>query len=533
MRFWNESAEAMKDVAIGYCSKYITARSDFIGSFNISNDTWNVRCVGLYDLCMNYGITDEKMFTETTERTSSDFQRGLIRGFFDADGSVQGDLKKGVSIRLAQNDIPRLQVIQRMLLRFGIISSLYKNRTQEGMKPMPDGKGGYKDYLCKAMHELCIANDNIVKYAELIGFHEPAKTKRINEIINSYKRPPNKSQFFDSIAEIKPVGHQKVYDITVNKVHEFCANGIRAHNCAEVILKPYEFCNLTEVVCRESDTVDTLLRKVRIATIIGTYQSSLTNFTFIDPKWIENQKLERLLGVSLTGMWDCEMVREARVLNQLKVLALEINQEYAHRFEINRSAAITLVKPSGTVSQMVNSASGIHARFSKYYIRRIRIAATDPLLKLMKAQGYKAVPEVGQNETTANTFVLSFPVKSPDNAKVVDDLTALQQLEFWKRVKMEYCEHNPSCTIYVKNDEWLDIAQWIWKNWEYIIGLSFLPYSDHVYELAPYEAITKEKYEELKSQMTKVDFSKLIRYEKYDSTDMKKELACVGGVCEL
>lgn len=239
------------------------------------------------------------------------------------------------------------------------------------------------------------------------------------------------------------------------------------------------------------------------------------------------------MGVSLTGIWDCPAIRNPEVLKQLKEYAIQINKEYANKLGINPSTAITCVKPSGTVSQMVNSSSGIHARYAKYYIRRIRISATDPLLKLMKDQGFVAVPEVGTTEQNANTYVLSFPVKAPNNAIVVKDLTALEQLEFWKQVKINYCEHNPSATIYVKEDEWIPISQWIWNNWDYIIGLSFLPFSNHVYELAPYEEITEEEYERLSSKMTKVDFSKLVYYEKSDETNFKETVACAGGVCEL
>ncbi len=303
--------------------------------------------------------------------------------------------------------------------------------------------------------------------------------------------------------------------------------------CGEVLLKPMQFCNLSEVICRSSDNLMSLMRKIRIATIIGTYQSSLTNYNYISPKWKINQEFERLLGVSLTGQWDCEAVRDEYALKQLRQYCVTINQEYADRFGINQSTAVTSIKPSGTVSQMTNSASGIHARFSRYYIRRIRISATDPLLKLVKDQGYPCHPEVGQSEATANTFVLEFPVKSPDGCVCASDMTALEQLEYWKKIKVNYTEHNPSVTIYVKPDEWLTVGQWIWDNWEFITGLSFLPYSEHVYQLAPYEKISEEQYEEFKSKVSNIDFSKLIYYELEDATDVKKEVACVGGVCEL
>jgi len=533
LRFWNESAEYMKNIAVNYINDSIETRSDFTGSHNSYNNTWDVKCVGLYRLCQKYGITDKKMFTNITEKTSSDFQRGLIRGFFDADGSIQGNLENGISVRLSQIDIPRLLTVQRMLSRLGIISTLYTQKSLKGMKSMPDGRGGMKDYMCQDMHELVISKANLIIYAKSIGFHEPAKTTRITDLINSYKRKPNKEPFYDTIKSIKSMGFQPVYDVTIKDVHEFCANGIRAHNCGEILLQSNQFCNLSEVICRENDTVETLTEKVRIATMIGTYQSSLTNFQYISPKWKINQELERLLGVSLTGQWDCPIVRNADILTKLKDRSINVNAEYAKKLGINQSTSVTTCKPSGTVSQVTNSASGVHPRFSDYYIRRIRISATDPLLQLMKAQGYKVSPEVGQIEGLANTYVLDFPTKSPQNAVTVKDISALEQLEYWKMLKLNWAEHSVSVTIYVKPDEWVSVQSWVWNNFEFITGLSFLPVSEHLYQLAPYEEITKEQYEELSSKITRVDFSKLIQYEKSDETDVKRELACAGGVCEL
>lgn len=303
--------------------------------------------------------------------------------------------------------------------------------------------------------------------------------------------------------------------------------------CMEILLQPYQFCNLSEVVCRSDDTLTSLKRKIRIATIIGTYQATLSNFQYISPKWKENQEKERLLGVSLTGMMDCPVLQNANVLTALKHYSITVNREYATRFDINPATAITAVKPSGTVSQLVNASSGIHARYAPYYIRRIRITASDPLFQLMKDQGYTYWPEVGQVEPNVNTYVLEFAVKAPDNAICTKDMTALQQLEYWKIVKTNYTEHNPSVTISVKPTEWFETGNWVLEKFDYITGLSFLPFSEHIYALAPYEEITREQYEEMSSKLKPVDFSKLIYYEKTDTTDVKKEVACAGGVCEL
>lgn len=308
---------------------------------------------------------------------------------------------------------------------------------------------------------------------------------------------------------------------------------IGTNPCGEILLQNYQQCNLSEVVCRSNDTIQTLRRKIQIASLIGTYQSTLTDFKYIENIWTHNNREERLLGISLTGQWDCPVVRNPEVMNQLKQLAISTNEIYAERFGINRSTAVTCVKPSGTVSQLVNSSSGMHPRFSDYYIRRVRINANDPILNLLKDQGYKIVPEVGQTVDNATTFVVEFPIKSPNDAITVDQISALEQLQYWKMVKLNYTEHNPSITIYIKENEWLQVGNWIWENWDIVTGLSFLPYSDHIYTLAPYEKITKDQYYQIKSSIPDIDFSKLIKYEKSDTTDLKMEPACSSNKCEF
>lgn len=302
--------------------------------------------------------------------------------------------------------------------------------------------------------------------------------------------------------------------------------------CGEIILQSKQFCNLTEVIARESDTKETLLEKIRLATILGTYQASLTNFSYISEDWSKNCQEERLLGVSVTGQWDSEEARKPDTLKALKEKAVKTNEEYAKRFGVNPSTAITAVKPSGTVSQTFNTASGIHPRHSKYYIRRVRISATDSLFKMLKEQGFPYQPEVGQTEDNANTYVLSFPVAAPGNI-FKDDITALDQLEYWKNVKLNYTEHNPSATISIGEDEWIPVLNWVQKNWDIIGGLSFLPRFDHVYRLAPYEEIDKATYDEMVSKIPTIDYAKLVMYELQDETEQKKELACAGGACEV
>lgn len=308
---------------------------------------------------------------------------------------------------------------------------------------------------------------------------------------------------------------------------------IGTNPCGEIILQSKQFCNLSEIIARANDDEESLMRKMKLATILGTYQASLTNFSYLSKTWKKNCERERLLGVSITGQWDCKAVRKPEILQKLRAEAVRINKVYAKRFDINQSSCITCVKPSGTVSQTVDCASGMHARHSHYYIRRIRISATDALFKMLKEQGVPYHPEVGQHEDNATTFVLEFPVKAPKGAIVKDDISALEQLEHWKMVKLNYTEHNPSVTITVGEDEWISVANWVYSNWNIVGGLSFLPRSNHVYRLAPYEAIDKDRYERLVKQVENIDFSELVRHELFDETEVKAELACAGGACEL
>ncbi len=303
--------------------------------------------------------------------------------------------------------------------------------------------------------------------------------------------------------------------------------------CGEIILQSKSFCNLSEVVARAEDTEKTLMEKIRLATILGTYQSTLTNFGYLSNDWKRNCEKERLLGVSITGQWDCPVVRDPKVLEKLKKEAIRVNKIYAKKFGIAESTCITAVKPSGTLSQVVDSSSGMHPRHAQYYIRRIRIASNDPLFKMIKEQGIPYHPEVGQSMETANTYVLEFPVEAPKGAIFKDDMTALDQLEHWKIVKEHYTEHNPSVTISVSDDEWIGVANWVYENWDIVGGLSFLPRDNHVYQLAPYEAIDKKRYNELKRQIGDIDFSKIVLHEKEDRTEVKKELACVSGTCDI
>jgi ribonucleoside-diphosphate reductase alpha chain len=306
--------------------------------------------------------------------------------------------------------------------------------------------------------------------------------------------------------------------------------------CSEIILRPYQFCNLTEVVVRATDNMDDLIRKVELATILGTIQSTYTNFPYLRKKWKDNTEEERLLGVSLTGIMDNPLMTSKnkgldKTLEHLRDVAIATNADWAKRLGIPQSAAITCVKPSGTVSQLVDSASGIHARHSPYYIRTVRGDNKDPLTQFMKDQGIPNEPCVMKPE---NTTVFSFPVKSPKGAVTRNDMTAIEQLEMWLTYQRHWCEHKPSVTISVRDEEWMEVGAFVYKYFDEMSGVSFLPHSDHTYQQAPYQDVGKSDYDNLLSLMPKsIDWSKLAEYEQEDNTASSQTFACSGDVCEI
>ena len=308
--------------------------------------------------------------------------------------------------------------------------------------------------------------------------------------------------------------------------------------CSEIILRNREFCNLSEVVVRVTDTKESLLKKVRLATILGTFQSTLVNFKYVSSSWRKNCEEERLLGVSLTGIMDNELLNGKvldehlpELLEDLKNEAVKTNAEWAKKIGINQSVAVTCVKPSGTVSQLVDAASGIHARHNPYYIRTVRGDKKDPLTKMMTDAGFPVEDDV---MNPSHTAVFSFPMRVDEGAVFRTDMTAIEQLQLWKIYQKHWCEHKPSVTISVKENEWLDVGAWVYENFDWMSGVSFLPFSEHTYKQAPYQDIRKEEYEVLLEKMPKtVDWSKLAEYEKTDMTVGAQELACTAGFCEI
>ncbi|MBI3888056.1 recombinase [Candidatus Microgenomates bacterium] len=303
--------------------------------------------------------------------------------------------------------------------------------------------------------------------------------------------------------------------------------------CGEIMLRPYEFCNLSITVARQDDNFDSMRDKVEVATIIGTIQSMATNFPGLRPKWKENCEEERLLGVDINGQMDSPVTWDRDVKERLLHAVLETNRQTAALLGINPSASTTCVKPSGNSSQLFNCSSGIHTRWSKYYIRNVRVASHSPIYKVLKDAGVPMDPENGQTAENANTWVIHFPMKSPDGAITRKDRTAVEQCEFWLQNKLHWTEHNPSVTITYHPDEIIDLLKWTWEHLEVIGGMTFLPANDAKFAQMPYMECTQEEYDEAAAKFPPIDFSKIYRYEEEDLTTASQEVACMGGQCEV
>jgi ribonucleoside-triphosphate reductase (thioredoxin) len=395
-----------------------------------------------------------------------------------------------------------------------------------------------------AMISLSNLSDDRMRYAKSGSWWENQPQRALANNSVAYTEKPDALAFMREWTALveSGSGERGIFNRQASK-KQAAKNGRRDANydfgtnpCSEIILRPYQFCNLTEVVVRATDTIDTLKEKVRLATVLGTIQSTYTKFPYLRKIWTTNTEEERLLGVSLTGIMDNPLLTSKNAgleatLEELRNVAIKTNAEWAERLGIPVSAAITCVKPSGTVSQLVDSASGIHARHSEYYIRTVRGDNKDPLTQFMKDQGIPSEPCVMKPEQTT---VFSFPQKSPPNAVTRNDMTAVEQLEAWLVYQRHWCEHKPSVTISVRDSEWVQVGAFVYKHFDEMSGVSFLPHSDHTYQQAPYQDCSKREYEDMLSLMpTNIDWSKLSEYESEDNTSGMQTLACSGDACEI
>jgi len=394
-----------------------------------------------------------------------------------------------------------------------------------------------------AMISLSNLSDDRMRYAKSGNWWENNPQRGLANNSVSYTEKPDAVSFLREWTALveSGSGERGIFNRQASK-KQAAKNGRRktdfefgTNPCSEIILRPYQFCNLTEVVVRATDTIKTLEEKVRLATILGTIQSTYTKFPYLRKIWQTNTEEERLLGVSLTGIMDNPLMTTKnagldKTLEHLKNVAITTNAEWAERLGVPVSAAITCVKPSGTVSQLVDSASGIHARHSAYYIRTVRGDNKDPLTQFMKDQGIPSEPDVMK---PTQTTVFSFPMKAPEGAVVTADLSAIDQLEMWLAYQRHWCEHKPSVTINVKASEWFEVGAFVYKHFDEMSGVSFLPYNEHTYQQAPYQEIGKSEYDNLLSIMPlAIDWAKLADYEQEDNTSGSQTMACVGS-CEI
>ena len=394
-----------------------------------------------------------------------------------------------------------------------------------------------------AMISLSDLNDEGARHAKHGSWWEQNPQRGLSNNSAVYVGRPSTGEFlreWQSLYDSKS-GERGVFNRQAS-VRQAARNGRRdvgfdfgTNPCSEIILRPNQFCNLTEVVVRPDDDLRALERKVRLATTLGTFQSTLTKFKYLRDIWRKNTEEERLLGVSLTGILDHPILGrdgEGCVwLNYLRNIAVDTNKQLAEELGISQSVAITCVKPSGTVSQLVDCASGIHPRHSPYYVRTVRGDAKDPLTQFLIDEGVPCEPDV---MAPGNTVVFSFPQSSPNTATVRSDLTAIEHLTIWRNVQEWWCEHKPSITVNVKEDEWVGVGNWVWDNFDILSGVAFLPYSEHTYRQAPYQEITAEEYEAWVSKMPeKINWERLQEYEKDDNTTGSQEYACAAGFCEI
>lgn len=459
---------------------------------------------------------------------SLQYRLNWLAGILDADGCVTSD-KNGNGFQISSVNKDFLLNLRLMLTTLGVQAKVVHNHKAE-QRAMPDGKGGSKDYTCQAVHRLLIGNMDVWRLGQL-----GLKTERLQWHIDKPQRCASRYITVTSVESLEPEEH---FCFDEPKNHTGTFNGIVTGQ-SEIILRDKQFCNLTEVIVRSTDTINTLSEKVRIATILGTFQASLTKFNFLSETWTKNTEEEALLGVSMTGIMDNlvtsgqgDKVYLKQMLDYLREGCIETNKAVAEMLGIKPSAAITCVKPSGTVSQLCDTASGIHARHNSHYIRTVRIDKKDPVYALLKHQG---MPMEDDAMRPDNTAVVSFPQTAPQGCITRNDMTALEQLELWLIYQRNWCEHKPSVTITVKENEWVAVGAWVYEHFDEVSGISFLPHSDHTYQQAPYQDMTEESLNQwIKDNPSPViDWSLLPMFEKEDETVSSQTLACVAGVCEI
>ena len=524
LAYWGENKQEMLEYATKLVKSNLGGRKDIGTALYDEYDRLVLGSVALKGLADVYGIHQNNKYNlELIERGSSSLYEGFLRGLFDADGSIQGGQEKGVSIRLTSVSPPLLNSVHRMLARLGIISSIYTDRAPAGQRLMPDGRGGSSYYQCQATHELVIAKDNIIRYSERIGFKEPKKLERLLSLISSYRRSPYKDRFVDEIVSIECVGYEDVYDVTVDTVHAFDANGITAHNCAEISLASYECCNLSELYLNNVSSKEEL---IDCAKLLYKTQKAIAALPFIHEETNEIVHKNMRLGLGVTGI--CQSLNKVDWLDECYVELRKFDKEWSKLRNWPQSIKLSTIKPSGTLSLLGGATPGVHPAYSQYYIRRVRMGSSDKLIKICREAGYKV--EYAKNfDGTENrdTMVVEFPCETPEGALLAKDTDVIKQLEMVKKLQYIWSDNAVSVTAYYIPEELGTLKKWLEENYEKNIkSVSFLLKDKHGFIQAPYEEITKKQYDEA------IIHIKPIHGLKVDG-DMIDGIECAGGVCPI
>ena len=455
--------------------------------------------------------------------------RQYVSGLAFADGTVNKYNKVGSSsIRIAQSNRGMLQDVQRIALSNGMFAALYSRRPAGSMTV------GGSSFATKENFEL-IFMASAYEFTKYIGFG-PSRKQALAE--SMFTKPSRKQASYTTVVSVDADGIEDVYCLKEDERRILSANGITMRRCGEINLRDKEFCNLTEVILAGTDTKNEILEKIRIATILGTWQASLTDFKYLRKKWADNVREEALLGVSMTGIFGNQLMNGhegleslAQLLDEAREFSVVVNKEEAARIGINQAAAISCTKPSGSVSQLTGTSSGIHPWYAHKYARRVRGNNHDPLVRLMKDAGVPNEPELNK---PLDTTVFTFPLQAPEGSVVGDDITAIEHLELWRTYRNHWTEHNPSVTITVREDEWLEVGAYVYKHFDEMSGVSFLPDAgNHTYQQAPFEKLDDEAFQALVDSSVPIPWDKLGIYELEDATTGTQELACVAGACEV
>lgn len=466
---------------------------------------------------------------------SRDAVRGYLGGLFETDGSVNvaGHAKKStVSLRLCQANRKLLEDVQVLLQNFGVTSRIY-HRRPAGRRLMPDGRDGHAEYVCTDTYDLVVNRPNAIRLLSRIGL-PGRKGDELHAAIAVRGEDCNKPErFITRVKAIEYVGKEDVYCLNQPDTHTVVANGVVAGQCAEINLRPRQFCNLTIVIARAWDTVESLCRKVRLAAIFGKIQSLCTKFKYIRGEWKKNCEEERLLGVDISGHADCPLLRygapgRAELLRKLNKIVDEVDIEYSRRFGVNRSAANTTVKPGGDSAIFFDCASGVSPRYARRQVRWVREPKESPVARFLVDQG---VPHADAPEAPGELFVFGFPKAAPEGSTLRDDMTALEQFRNWLEWKENWAEHSVSATIYVEDHEWPELGAEVYKHFEHITGLAFLPKDNGTYKYAPNEELTDEQYAKMEAEFPDLNWAKLTEYEDDDNTVTAQTFACVGDKC--